>query len=121
MRRMKTCPYCQASDHQVKAGRTQAGSQRYLCRNCRRRYTPEPKPVGYSDALRQQAVRCYVDGLNFRRIARHLGVNHQTVINWINAHVASLPDDAPQPDTVTVIEQDELFTFVGDKKTKPIS
>jgi transposase-like protein len=26
-----------------------------------------------------------VDGLNLRRIARHLDVNHQSVANWINA------------------------------------
>ena len=33
----------------------------------------------------------YVDGLNFRRIARHLSVNHQTVINWIRAPAANIP------------------------------
>jgi transposase-like protein len=114
---MKPCSYCQASDHQVKAGRTEAGSQRYLCKYCQRKYTPEPKQAGYSDELRQQAMRLYVDGVNFRRIARHLGVNHQTVINWVNAYIATLPDDPPQPASVTVIEQDELFTFIGDKKT----
>jgi IS1 family transposase len=100
----------------VKAGRTKAGSRRYKCQHCQRRYTPEPKEAGYGEALRQQAVRLYVDGMNFRRIARHLGVNHQSVINWINAYVAHLPEQAPQPETVTVIEQDELFTFIGAKK-----
>lgn len=118
---MKACPHCQSRDQQVKAGRTEAGSQRYLCKHCQRRYTPEPKQAGYGDDLRRQAVRLYVDGMNFRRIARHLGVNHQTVINWVNAHVVALPDDLPRPDTVTVIEQDELLTFVGDKKTRPTS
>ena len=66
-------------------------------------------------------MRLYVDGMNFRRIARQLGVNHQTVINWINAHVAHLPQQPTLPDEVTVVEQDELFTFIGDKKTKPTS
>lgn len=112
---MKPCPYCQASNQQIKAGRTEAGSQHYQCKHCQRRYTPEPKSSGYGDELRQQAVQWYVDGMNFRRIARHLKVNHQTVINWINAHVATLPDH------VAVVEQDELFTFVGHKKTKPTS
>lgn len=118
---MKTCPYCQASDQQIKAGRTEAGSQRYQCKQCQRRYTPEPKPSGYGDEIRQQAVRLYVDGMNFRRIARYLKVNHQTVINWINAHIATLPEVPPQPETTTVIEQDELYTFIGDKKTRPTS
>jgi hypothetical protein len=55
--------------------------------------------------------------MNFRRIARHLDVSHQTVINWINAHVATLPDTPPLPDEVGVLEQDELFTFISEKKT----
>ncbi|NJL56337.1 IS1 family transposase [bacterium] len=118
---MNACPYCQASQQQVKAGRTEAGSQRYKCQHCQRRYTPTPKAGGYDAALRQQAVRMYVDGMNFRRIARQLGVHHQSVINWINAHVATLPDQAPLPEVVTVVEQDELYTFIGCKKTKSTS
>ena len=114
---MNTCPYCQVSSEQIKAGRTKAGSQRYRCKVCGRRYTPEPKESGYADSLRQQAARLYVDGMNFRRIARHLGVHHQTVINWINGHIAQLPE-APLPETVTVVEQDELYAFIGNKKTK---
>jgi hypothetical protein len=57
----------------------------------------------------------YVDGINLRRIARHLGVNHQSVVNWANARAAELPP-APVPDTVEKAEIDELFTFIGDKK-----
>jgi transposase-like protein len=115
---MKTCPHCQQSTRQVKVGHTKAGSQRFQCQHCRRRYTPEPKAQGYPDSVRQQAIRLYVDGMNLRRIARHLGVVHQTVANWIATHAAILPDTPPQPETVTVIEQDELYTFVEAKKTK---
>ena len=59
----------------------------------------------------------YADGMNFRRIARHLGVNHQTVINWVNAYADQLPEQPTQPNNVGVVELDELFTFVGQKKT----
>jgi transposase-like protein len=113
---MRRCPNCQSTERQVKAGRTEAGSQRYKCQQCQRRYTPDPKAAGYGEGLRQQAVRLKVEGTNLRRIARHLRVNHQTVINWVNAHVATLPDESPLPASVTVVEQDELFTFIGDKK-----
>lgn len=115
---MNTCPHCQQNTRQVKVGRTKAGSQRYQCQHCRRRYTPQPKAQGYPDSVRQQAMRLYVDGMNLRRIARHLGVVHQSVANWVAAHAALLPDTPPQPETVTVIEQDELYTFVEAKKTK---
>jgi hypothetical protein len=64
----------------------------------------------------------YVDGMNFRRIARTLGVAHRSVINWVNAHAAQVPDPPPVPaDELDVNELDELFTFVGDKKTKSTS
>jgi transposase-like protein len=112
---MSQCPYCKRTDQQIKAGRTQAGSQRFHCKVCQRTYTPEPKAMGYDEALRQQAVRLVADGVNFRRTARLLGVNHQTVINWVNAAIAQLPP-APLPETAEVIEMDEMYTFVKRKK-----
>ena len=114
---MNECPYCQRSEQQIKAGRTKAGSQRYHCKVCQRTYTPEPKAAGYPQAVRQQAVKLVADGVNYRRAARQLGVNHQSVINWVNAAVARLPP-APLPQRVEVIEMDELYTFVERKKTK---
>ena len=119
---MVTCPHCQRSTHQVKNGRTPAGSQRYVCRVCRRKYTPDPRPQGYGDDLRRRAVQLYVDGLNLRRIGRTLGVVHQTVANWVAAHAAALPAQPPAPsEAVATAELDELYTFVGEKKTSPTS
>ena len=59
----------------------------------------------------------YVDGINFRRIGRLLDVHHQSVINWVNAYADQLPD-APVPDKTDVVEMDELYTFIGEKKTE---
>ncbi len=115
---MKRCPSCQSTTRQVKNGHHPSGSQRYLCRPCGRRYTPEPTPQGYDEETRRHAVRLYVDGMNLRRVARHLGVVHQTVANWVSAHVAALPVGTPQPDgPVETAELDELYTYVGHKKT----
>ena len=116
------CPYCQRTERQVKAGRNGSGSQRYKCQVCQRRYTPAPSPHGYSAAVRRQALQMYVDGMNFRRIARTLGITHRTVINWVNAYGAQLPELPPVPtDDAAVHELDELFTFVGHKKTSSTS
>lgn len=112
-----TCPYCQNSKQQIKAGRNGSGSQRYKCKVCNRHYTPEPSEKGYPEAIRQQAVRMYVDGMNLRRIARHLGVNHQSVANWVAAYAAQLPDP-PLPEQVETVELDELYTFIEEKKTE---
>ncbi len=67
--------------------------------------------------MRKKALQLYVDGMNLRRIARHLGVHHRTVSLWIQAQADQLPDP-PVPSQVKAAELDELFTFIGDKKTK---
>ena len=114
------CPTCQSTDKQHKSGRNPSSSQRYRCGHCGSKYTPVPTPQGYPEATRLQAVRMYVDGMNLRRVARHLGMNHQSVANWVKAYAAQLPP-APLPEKVETIEMDELHTFVEDKKTKPTS
>jgi len=66
--------------------------------------------------MRQQAVKMSVDGINYRRIARFLGVDHKTVMLWVNAYSDQLPP-APIPTDLNNAELDELFTYVGKKKT----
>jgi transposase-like protein len=70
--------------------------------------------------MRLQALRYYVDGMNLRRIGRQLGIHHQTVANWVREYAEKLPD-APVPDQVRTAEMDELFTFIGEKKTGSMS
>jgi len=114
---MSECPYCHKQENQVKAGKNESGSQRYKCNGCGKRYTPAPSQR-YSDEMRQRAVKLYADGLGFRQIGRHLKVDHVTVMNWVKAHAAQLPD-APLPSETHfhIVEMDELYTFVGKKKT----
>jgi len=85
--------------------------------HCSRKYTPEPKPQGYPASLRRRASAMYVDGGNLRRIARQLKVHHRTVALWVSDHAEALPA-APMPSKVKEAEMDELFTFIGDKKTE---
>jgi transposase-like protein len=117
------CKHCQ-SQQVVKDGKNGSGSQRYLCRACTRHFTPEPNSIGYDDEIKQAAVKDYLDDGNFRRIGRRLKVNHQSVVNWVNQAARTLQaDDAPRPviDDDAVVELDELFTFIADKKTLPTS
>jgi transposase-like protein len=120
---MSRCPHCLRTEQQVKIGHNASGSQRYKCKGCQRKYTPIASPQVYREAVRAEAVRLYVDGMNQRRIARTLGVSHQSVANWIKRHADSLPDQPPEAKAMTldVNELDERFTFMGDKKTKSTS
>lgn len=97
---MVTCPYCQSTVRQVKAGMNN-GIQRYKCLSCKRRYTQEHQQRGYSADVRTQAINLYNQGAKVRHIARELSVNHQTVANWINAYkeqpITPPPKQSPAP------------------------
>lgn len=82
---MVICPHCQETEDQVKAGKNGL-VQRYKCSRCERRYTPDTRRRGYPDALQSRALALYAEGGKIRRISRDLGVNHQTVANWIRQH-----------------------------------
>jgi hypothetical protein len=49
-----------------------------------------------------------------------LKVNPQSVANWVSQYTAKLPN-APVPAKVKKAELDELYTFIGKKKTKSTS
>lgn len=128
-----TCPTCHKTTRQHKAGCNHSGSPRHQCQHCRRTYTTLPKQRGYSQHTRHMALKMYVEGNNFRRIARLLQVSHQTVVNWVNAAAARLPapltpaqarrlpprgHQARRLPPVDTLELDELYTFVGQKKSR---
>lgn len=112
---MIQCPRCSSSEQRTKSGHTRTGSRRYKCKWCRRIYTPEPKPLGYAAETKREAVRLYLEGANFRRIGGVLGVNHQPVVNWVNAYHAALPAAEQPVASPETLEMGELFTFVGSK------
>lgn len=87
---------------------------------CNRKYTPNPKLRGYPKEMHRQALELYIDGMNIRRIARHLGVNHQTIANWIKQYAEKLPQP-PVPEEVQAAELDEVFSFIGEKKNASTS
>jgi LacI family transcriptional regulator len=76
------CPYCKNTERQVKAGMNGA-SQRYKCGICGRRYSLSSQARGYSEELHSQAETLRAKGMAMRQIARTLGVNHQSVANWL--------------------------------------
>ena len=110
------CPHCTAEVKQYKAGFNKSGSQRYCCGICTRAYTPEPNPLGYPTETRMLAIRMYLEGNSQRAIGRILKVSQQSVANWVGIYAESLPA-AQKPESVHTAELDELYTFIGNKKT----
>jgi hypothetical protein len=63
------CRHCESEDV-VNAGLNPSGSQRYLCKACRRHFTPEPNPMGYSERYVSKLSR----GSSMARTSAGLGV-----------------------------------------------
>lgn len=111
------CPECQ-SKHVQKNGHKR-GKQNYICVDCSRQFVEKPKAHrGYSDEVRKNCLKMYVNGMGFRGIERVTGVHHTTVITWVKQVGERLPDAYDPEEIPRVGELDELQTFVGAKKTK---
>ncbi len=95
---MSLLPQCRKSDQ---SRSHQTGQSMFPLQALR--YTSESKDRGYPESMRRQAVRLYADGVNLRRIARQLGVNRQSVVNWINAYSDRLPGEPPLPEQSAII------------------
>ncbi|BAY95528.1 hypothetical protein FDUTEX481_07168 [Tolypothrix sp. PCC 7601] len=91
----------------------------HICVKCGRQfidaYSP---PKGYSDEIKQDCLRSYVNGMGFRAIERDKGVHHTTIIYWLKQIGEQLPDAPPINEIPEVGELDELETFVGSKSEK---
>ena len=111
------CPRCQKKQKQYKVGFNPSGSQKYRCYKCGKTYTPEPNLNGHAPEIRLKAIRLYLEGNSFRGIARLLKITHQSVANWVKQYSEQLPK-VKLPAKPKIAELDELFTYIGKKKTK---
>ncbi len=115
------CPRCGQNRYVVKAGLNRTGSQRMRCQSCKVYFTPSPKPMGYDEGTKELAVRMYLEGASYRGIGKVLRLSYVSVINWVNAHERSLPQQVTDTTPTDTVETDELFTFIGEKKSKSMS
>lgn len=109
------CPYCESTV--IGKNGKRRGKQNHICVTCGRQfidvYSP---PKGYSDEIKVECLKAYVNGEGFRAIERTKGVHHTTVIYWLKLIGEKLPDAPPIDEIPEVGEMDELETFVGSKK-----
>ena len=76
-----TCRDCQSSNL-ILNGKTQAGNQRYKCKDCGS--TKVLQLVEKYSAARQELVaQTYVERNSSRSVGRIFGISHRTVLNWL--------------------------------------
>ncbi|MEH1841811.1 MAG: IS1 family transposase [Nostoc sp.] len=109
------CPYSDSTE--IRKNGKRRGKQNNICVKCGRQfinaYSP---PKGYSDQIKQDCLKSYVNGMGFRAMERSKGVHHTTVIYWLKLIGEKLPDAPSINEIPEVGELDELETFVGSRK-----
>jgi len=106
------CSKC-GSEDSVKAGFNH-GRQRHKCKGCGRQFTMEEDRNAQN---RARALYLYVTGLSVRAIARAFGVAPSTVLYWVR-NFALRAYEKPTPQGPVVVELDEMWHFLGSKKTR---
>ena len=111
------CPRCESPGLE-KNGRSKNGKQKYHCQDCDAYGTLNPG-VAYSPERKAEILKAYQERSSLRGLERTFGVARQTVAKWLRQEDAQLPMlpplDTAQADDV--LELDELWSFVGSKKT----
>jgi len=107
------CPKCKQENYR-KAGFIEQ-NQRFECKSCGCKYT-RSTPKGKGPDIHEAALKLYLSGVSLKRIAQLMGVSTPAVLKWVRkqgtegAHL--------KPGKATVVELDELCTFLLEKNAK---
>ena len=107
------CPKCGSSE-KAKAGFI-GEKQRYQCKSCPCKYT-RSTPKGLNPHLWELARKLYVSGVSLRHIGKLIGVSSVAVLKQIRKMDTS--HSRLKAQKVTVVELDELCTFLTKKNAK---
>ncbi len=114
---MTDCPRCH-SPSIVKNGK-HLEKQRYRCKVCGFQFT-RATPRGRSPNEKALAVLLYTLGLSMNAIARLLQVSTPAVLRWIKLFAEKVYEK-PEPTEAVIVELDEMWHFLGSKKTNIVS
>jgi transposase len=110
---MQECPRCKSNTY-IKSGEVN-NRQRYKCKGCAYHYSVIQKSDTSKESQRRLALTLYLEGLGFRSIGRILGFSHVAVYNWIKSFGEQI--DSLRQEEATIVEMDEMHSYVGNKKT----
>ena len=117
---MDKCKFC-LGEKLVKNGVVR-GKQRWRCAHCGKNPTAGDKREKYNNSVRRQALAMYLNSMGLRSIGRVLDVPYQLVSKWVeNAGKIverEIQDLHMTPRTISILEMDELFTYVQKNKSK---
>ena len=114
------CPDC-GSHNITKNGINATGKQNYKCKYCGRQFVREPLKSRITTETKELIDRMLLERISLAGICRVTGVSE----SWLQSYVNQKYQDVPREVNVKqktggrlVIECDELWSFVGNKKNK---
>ena len=110
---MSACPKCGCSEV-VKYGK-HLGRQRHRCKSCTFQFT-RTTTRGRPASEKATAVLLYTLGLSLNCIARMLKVSTPAVLRWVRLF-AEKTYEKPEPAEAVIVELDEMWHYLGSKKT----
>ena len=106
------CRKC--GDEQIVKNGKKHGMQNFLCKGCKFQFTKE------HDRRNEMAVRVavclYCYGLSFRTIGQMMGYHNTCILIWVRTF-AREHYNKPVPKGEVFLELDEMWHFIGSKKT----
>lgn len=113
------CPHC-GSIATVKGGYTAAGTQRYICKDCKKTFVSKTNTIFEKSRLSKQQwkelIKGMVSGLSLDKIARNVGV--KTTAAWYNTQKIKsclLEIFKDQDQFKGIVECDECFVHLSFK------
>ena len=84
-------PYCKSTE--IHKNGKRRGKQNHKCVSCGRQFIDVySSERGYSNEVKKECLKLYVEGMGFRAIERNKGVHHTTIISWVKQLGEKLPD-----------------------------
>lgn len=116
------CPHCQCLAVR-KNGSTHNGKQKYQCLSCLRQFVENPQNKVIPPETRERIRRSLVERVSLEGICRIFDVSLPWLLEFMQQTFAQLPDDLTatvleenSEFEVVVLEADEMWSFVGNKK-----
>jgi len=114
MSEKSVCKKCGSADV-VKAGKIN-GNQRYKCKKCGCQFQPNRRK-GKAESTKRLAVLLYLCGLSMRTIAKIVKTDVHAVYRWIRRFAEDHYEKPTPKSEAVIIELDEMWHFIKDKKT----
>lgn len=114
----KVCPHC-ASFQVTKNGRRKDGTQRYMCKNCKKSFIATSNTITYgtkkSFYVWKKYVNCMMHGFSLRKTAEICDINLNTAFAWRHKILDALQNMASSVKLGGIVEADEIFFSVSYK------